>query len=1272
MDGKSIWFPSAFRWPRRAARSAGPSSAGSSGSPSCAGASRGALLVCVAIALGCERDAGAPARVAAPIASEPLSEARGGEGPRFELLSPERTGVHFVNVLDHEHPRSFLYHTATSCGGAAIGDVDGDGRPDVYLVSGPGENRLYRQVGDLRFEDVTKEAGVSGAVDGAAEESGGWGVGVAMVDIDNDRDLDIYVANFDSPNLLYVNDGRGRFTESAKRSGVDFDGASIMASFCDYDLDGDLDFYLLTNRQIPHYLGIGFKVSARRHHFPVTIRNGVPEIRADFRRYYALERGAEPGDFKFKILGGSDRMYRNNGDGTFTDVTSRAGKFEPDLGLSATWWDYDGDGYPDLYVGNDFDGPDHLYHNNGDGTFTDVLAGTVPHTSWFSMGADAADINNDGLLDFLTADMSATTHFKQKTTMGVMNAARLAAVSGPPPQYMRNALYLNTGTERFMEVAYLTGLADTDWTWSVKLADLDNDSRVDLFVTNGVPRDTINSDVDLEALEKRLGKNLWEAFELAPPRPEQNLAFRNRGDLDFTDVSKSWGLDHLGMSYAAAHGDLDRDGDLDLVVVNLDEPVSIYRNRTSGAHRVLIRLAGTVGNRFGVGATVRLESGDELQVRQLFPATGFTASNDPLVHFGLGRSEKIDRLTVSWPSGHRQVFEDLAADRLYTITEPEETPASRTASRHDPTPTLFARSAALRGVRHRERPFDDFARQPLLPNRLSQLGPGMAWGDADSDGDADVYIAGAAGQAGALYLDQGEEKFALSHDGPWREDAEYEDMAALWLDADSDGDRDLLVTSGSVERDRGDPLLADRLYLNDGAGRFSRAGPDVFPGGSDSSGVAVAADFDSDGDVDVFIGGRAIPGEYPLAPASRLLENDGGTFRDVTDELAPDLRRVGMVTGALWSDADGDGALDLLVTVEWGSVRVFWNRGGALEDRTAAAGLADLRGWWNSIAGGDVDADGDIDYAVMNFGLNTKYHASLEKPALLYYGDFAGSGEKNLIEAEFEGETLYPIRGKSCSTSAMPFLGERFTTYRDFALAPLGEIYTQRRLADAQRFEATTLESGVLINDGKGRFEFRRLPRLAQAAPGFGVVLTELGGDGHVDLYLVGNFFGPQPETGRMDGGLGLLLTGNGDGSFTPVWPRRSGLAVPGDAKGLATCDLNRDGWPDLVVTQNDDELLAFTNQRRTGPRPLSVRLRGKSGNPDAVGARVSVVSSDGITRTAEVYAGSGYLSQSAPRLYFGLGGEAEVMEIRVRWPGGHTSSHTPARERREVVIDHP
>lgn len=1213
------------------------------------------VLLTSVLPLGCQKsstgskdDTGilAEKTVEVLISSKELTrrDAESLNAPLFESLSPEQTGVDFVNLLAIDHPLSDLNISGFVCGGVCIGDVSGDGRPDLFFVNGLGKNCLYIQTGDFRFDDITDSA----RIDGGAS----WGAGAAFVDIDNDGDLDIYVCNYDSPNQLFVNEGNGeRFTESAKQYGLDVIDASLMPAFADFDNDGDLDVFLLTYRY--------YRPDGRPTKPPVGFRNGRPYILPEFEKYYCLRR-VGPSNYTADTCGRPDYLYRNNGDGTFSNVTLQAGIRGRGHGLSATWWDYNSDGWIDLYVGNDFIDADRFYRNNGDGTFTDVIADTMPYTTWSSMGADCADLNNDGLLDFMSAEMAATTHYKAKVTTGDMGDRRWFLENVWPRQTMRNTVFLNTGMDRFMEIGFLAGLAGTDWTWAVKMADFDNDGRVDVFVTNGSSRMITDADSPVTP-DMLIGRTEWDIWKDSLALKEQNIAFRNEGDLRFKDFSEQWGLGHVGMSFSAAYGDMDGDGDLDMVVANLDEQVSIYRNREAEGHRVIVELKGKVSNRAGLGAVVRLEtaSGGK-QIRQVNPATGFLSYNEPVVHFGLGDAAIVQKLSITWPTGFTQSFENIAADRRYVITEPNtETLSRRENTNH--SETQFAEVADAMGLRfeHREKPFDDYKRQPLLPGKHSQLGGGMAWGDADGDGDEDLFVSGAAGQAGRLFIRQSTGQFVSSSvaAGVYEADKEYEDMAPLWFDADSDGDLDLLVTSGSVEVEENDVMLEDRLYVNDGKGGFSRASEGALPAARNSSSVAVASDFDGDGDLDLFIGGRVIPGRYPETPESQLLRNDKGVFTDVTDVIAPGLKHAGLVTGALWSDANGDGKLDLLVTCEWGPVKFFANIGNRLEERTQNAGLAERTGWWNAITGADVDHDGDIDYLVMNVGLNTKYGvATKSKPAVLYYGDMEGSGTKRIVEAKSDNSGLVPIRGRSCSTLAMPSVGERFPTYRSFASSSLPSIYTEKRLDSAVRLEANHFESGVLINDGDARFSWQSMPRLAQSSPGFGVVSTEIDGDGWVDVQMVQNLYSREAETGLWRGGIGVTLLGGERGLLQMAPQEKTGLVIDGDAKGLTVSDLNSDGWPDFIVTQNNGRLLAFQNSGTRGVKPLAVRLVGSVGNQAGVGARVTASHSDGRTQTAEVYAGSGYLSQSTAALFFGRA-DSPIETIQTRWPDGYLTT---------------
>ena len=1089
----------------------------------------------------------------------------------FTALGPEASGIDFVNPIDKAHPTKRLYLGAFACGGVAIGDLNGDGRPDLYLTSGARLNRLYLNRGGLKFEDATGASGAEGTKD--------WTAGATLVDIDADGDLDIHVCYYDAPNQLFINDGKGKFTERAKEFGLAVSDASLMASFCDYDLDGDLDCFLLTR---------DFKRDGGRpEQHPIVKSDGGYALKPGYEKYYeVVNRGG--GKWVYINAGREDYLFRNDGatsDGhlKFTDVSKAAGISGRDRGNSATWWDFDNDGLPDIYVGNDFKDPDRLYKNQGDGTFKDVIKEYAPHTPWFSMGADTADLDGDGREDLLVADMAGTNHYRSKTTMGEIGSIRPFLLSAIPRQYMHNVLYLNQDAGRIVDAAYMAGLASSDWSWAVKITDFDLDGLPDVYFTNGVSRSFNDSDVQ-RTMEDYIGKTEWDFYESFPPRKEENLAFANRGNLKFENVSNSWGLDHLGMSYAAATGDLDGDGDAELVVASLDEPVRIYRNNApSSAGRVVVQLRGAAGNRFGHGATVTVRAGGGDQVRTFRPATGFVSSNAPELYFGLGDHEKVESVTVRWQRGTEQIFKDLEPGKRYTITEPAAAPPKWKPPVQERPQFAELVSPSLKAIVPLERPFDDYARQPLLPYQHSLFGPAIAWADVDGDKDLDFYMGRSAGAAGQVFQSDSPGNFSTKGSKPFDEHKESEDVAAHFFDADGDGKLDLYVVSGGVECDAGDEILRDRLYIGAGDGSFSRAAEGALPASLRDSGSCIAAaDFDGDGDTDLFIGSRVIPGAYPATPSSRLLRNDSTSgkpkFIDITASVKG-LEKAGLVTAATWEDANGDGALDLLLCCEWGPVKLFVNKDGKLTE-SVGTGIGDRLGWWRGIAGADLDGDGDTDFVVTNQGLNTPYKASREKPELLFYGNMDGTGSNRIVEAKFEGGTCVPRRGLSCSGLAMPTLRAEVKTFKNFASKTLNDLYGDARLQNAHRFEANTLESVVLMNDGSGRFTMKSLPTMAQMAPANCVLLRDIDGDGKIDCLLGQNFYGPQPEIGHLDSGLGLFMKGKGDGTFEPVPPTVSGIQVPGAAMSLHAVDLNGDGQDEYVFGINRGRMRVFSPLR--------------------------------------------------------------------------------------------
>lgn len=1125
--------------------------------------------------------------------SQPLRQAAPHDGPaRFESVPARSSGIHFSNTYEDPEMWGRLYREFTLGevgSGVAIGDYDNDGWSDIYAVSKTGPNKLYRQVAPFQFEDATEQAGVAGL--------GAWSTGATFVDIDNDGLLDIYLCHFAAPNELFVNQGDGAFREEASVRGLALVDASVMAAFADYDRDGDLDVYIVTN---------------------------------------VLDTRARP-------AGQPDRLFRNEGNSFFVEATRDAGIAGDAQGHSATWWDYNHDGWPDLYVANDFENPDHLYRNNGDGTFTDALPQALPLMPYFSMGCDLGDIDNDGLTDFFVGDMAATSRRKAMTGIAELErgAWELAGAGNRHPSYMRNAFYLNNGTERFNEIAHLAGLAASDWTWAVKFGDLDNDGWNDLFITNGNIRNFMDADLlDRQNVASSMAARI-NVYRNAPPQTERNLAFRNEGDLRFSDVSATWGLDHLGVSFGAAFADLDRDGDLDLVVNNWEENLSVYRNHAANGNAALFRLRGRSSNRFGIGAILTLRSSAGVQVRQLTLARGTLSSDEPLAHFGLGQDNSVAELSIHWPSGHRQTLTNLQANRLYAITEPsgEASPPGARRSALDYRETAqFQDVSAARGLDFipPESNFDELAQQPLLPRRLAKQGPTLAWGDVDADGDYDLVVGGAAGQPTLQFLNDGQGRFAKPQPLAFGPDPRGETLGIQFFNDT------LILANGGVEGHYG---------ATHGAEPISEI--------ATSASVLATADFDGDGDLDLFVGSRAEPSQYPNSPRSYLLENREGEFIDVTDARAPGLRNVGMVVSALWSDADNDGQPDLLLALDWGHVSFFRNDGGRLSNRTQPAGLAPYTGWWNSIAAADLNEDGWLDYIVGNVGLNTKYEASIEKPTVLLAGAPTDGQASQLVEAQYAPDgLLYPIRPYSKLRHAFPSLRGKFATFDDYARATLEEVFPASFLATATRHEATTLSSGVFISSGQGAFRFQPLPRIAQVAPIFGIAAQDVDGDGHTDVYVVQNSYAPEPATGRFSGGVSQLLIGDGKGGLVPQSPARSGLVVPGDAKALTTIDFQGDGWPDFVLSQNGAPLLAFENRGAMDGHSFSVALRGDADNPRAIGAKITVERRDGTRSVAEIASASGYLSQSPPLAFFGYTDENAPTLLRVRWPDGTVSEH--------------
>ncbi len=1177
-----------------------------SGNPFCRSIRRWAAAAC---ALGVGTGVfGGPAN----LETHPLAPRSTGPGPTlFTPLPPEQTGVVAANAYDDPkmwgvHYREFSLGAIGT--GVAIGDYDGDGRPDLFVVSKTGPNHLFRNLGGFRFEDMTEKAGVAGP-------AGPWKQGAAWADVNNDGRPDLYVCRFGAPNLLYINQGDGTFTEEAAARGLALADASNMAAFCDYDRDGWLDVYVQTN---------------------------------------LLDGERQPN-------GQRDHLYHNNGDGTFTDVTNKAGITGRTQGHAATWWDFDEDGWPDLYVDNDFRDPDQFYHNNGDGTFTNVLSWVLPHTPHSSMGADLGDLDNDGHTDLLVADMAATTREKDHRGMAKLRTGLSENEENPnaAPQYMRNALLLGTGTARLREGAFLAGLAATDWTWTVLLEDFDLDGWQDAFFTNGMVRELHNQDLTMKMMTRESMAERIRVSKASPVLAEKHLAYRNLGGLRFEEVGHAWGLDQVGVGFGAATGDLDGDGDLDLVYASMDEPVRVFRNDGTAGHALVVALHGVKSNRFGVGATVRIETAAGRQMRTLTLARGYLSTSEPKLFFGLGAETVVKKLTVEWPGGARQAFENLAADQACDITEADDGPAPAAA------PPLFqdvTRAAAL-DLTLRETPLDEWLQQPLLPFRLNRPGPAVAAVDFDGDGAEDFVLGGVTGTAGRLLSNLGTGELLANSSNLFPETS-VPDGPIVVLDTNADGLPDLLVTKSGVAAPAGSAAYEPRLLVNTGRGRFIPA-PGLLPSFPVSVGAAAAADFEHSGRLGIFLGGRSVPGAYPQVPRSALLAWRGDRYVDVTAEIAPELAQVGLVTAALWTDVDGDGWADLLVACEWGPVACFRNVGGKqLENATARLGFASGgTGWWHTIATADFNGDGRPDYAVGNTGLNTRYHASAAEPALLYAGVAAGGAAPQLVEAEAADGTYYPLHDRETLAKLMPAALRPFPTNDAYAKAKLTDVFPPAALAAATKLAVTELRNGVFLSQPGGTWRFTPLPAPAQLAPIRSFHAGDLDGDGRADLLAVGNSYAPSVETTRFDGGLGCTLRGDGRGGFTEVGPKESGFSVPGDARALVTRAWKADGWPHFLVIRNNDRALLFQHAGRPGSASFAVVLRGAPGNPQALGARLTVSFQDGATEVVE--------SGGEPA-FFPYRLANPPVRVAVRWPDGRQTAQpfaTPPRGLQTITI---
>ncbi|ULQ51303.1 VCBS repeat-containing protein [Flavihumibacter fluvii] len=1111
----------------------------------------------------------------------------------FESIPGSASGIRFVNKVEENDRYNVLeYMNIYTGAGVAAGDIDNDGLTDLFFSGNQTSGRLYKNKGNLQFEDITEKAGLL---------SDRWQTGVSMVDINQDGWLDIYInvsgsENFGNlSNLLYINNKNGSFSEKAAEYGIADKRLTMNASFFDYDKDGDLDLFLITNPADEMVSGI----------------NSLNDRKVNGES------------------AGTDILYRNNGDGHFTDVSREAGILMDGYSLGAAISDVNNDGWPDIYVSNDFLTNDILYINNRNGTFTDETSKRLKHTSFASMGNDVADFNNDGFADIFVLDMLPEDNYRKKMIIppASYDKFQLSLLKGYEPQYTRNTLQLNSGDGHFSDIAFLSGVSSTDWSWSALWADYDNDGDKDLMVTNGFYRDLGNLDyIHYQArMQNPMGKQTakiadkLKAIRELASIPLPDYLYENNGDLRFTKRSADWGFTEPGFSNGACYADLDNDGDLELVINQFNSEAKLFRNHSNDLkknHFLKVQLNGKAPNLQGIGAKLSLYTASGSQFLEFNPYRGFESTMEPVLHFGLGKETRADSLKIEWPDGKIQVVKNIPIDQLLKISY---APDGRQPSMETPNNTAIQNITQGLGLQygHKENEFVDFKLQPLLPHMHSMNGPGIAVGDVNGDGLDDFYIGSASGAAGSV--------FQQTKNGQFKQVAiegvkQSEDMGALLFDADNDADLDLYIVSGGSENMAGSEAQQDRLYTNDSKGNFTAARlPDTKASGS----CVIASDFDRDGDLDLFVGGRVLPGNYPSPAHSYLLQNDTKlkdhpVFTDITPAA---LKNAGMVSAALWTDTDNDGWMDLIVAGEFMPIQLYKNNQGKLSAPAQNTGLENSSGWWNSISGADFDQDGDIDYVAGNLGLNTRHKASEQQPLCVYAKDYDKNGLIDPVMCYYVlGKNyIYPSRDEMIKQ--INSMRGRFPTYESYASVKFEESFTPQEISDAQIVRATCFETSYIENMGNGKFKRTALPLAAQVAPVFGIIPRDINEDGLADLVITGNSYATEASTGRYDAMKGLILVNDGNGVFHEDKHLSKGFIAEKDTKGTALM-YSADDHPVLLVANNNDTLQAFSLPSSGN----KIRLQDKD-------AYAIIHTTAGKQFRQEFYYGDNYLSSGSRKL---------------------------------------
>ncbi|MGB3076607.1 MAG: VCBS repeat-containing protein [Chitinophagales bacterium] len=1119
-------------------------------------------------------------------------------GKLFDILSSATTGLVFSNDVGFRMRNdNNIYQYFYNGAGVAVLNLNGDSLPDVYMTGNIVPDKLFLNEGNMKFKDVTAEAGI-------LTTKKGWSTGVSIVDINNDGFDDIYVCRSrwkDSlANLLYVNNGNGTFTEKAKEYGIDApDTYTIMANFFDYDKDGDLDLFLANHPT-----------------------DWIEKMR--FNNLEKIENHTNQ----------SDRLFRND-NGHFVNVSKESGIDTHGYGLSCTVADFNGDTWPDLYVANDFAMHDYYFINQGNGKFKESAREVLKKTSLFGMGADVGDINNDGYPDIFVVDMKFDHSYVRRSFMLAQRRAEFNNMvsSGYHYQYVRNMLQLNNGNGTFSEIACMAGVDATEWSWAPLLVDLDNDGYQDLFVSNGYYK-TFNID------ERELIQGLKDATRRGDSAmfskisaiinkkklKDPNVVFKNNGDLTFTRMTNEWGFNQPTITHGSAFADFDRDGDIDIISSNTEQSPFIYRNneaQTLKHNFIEFRFSGNEKNKKGIGADVHIYTKNGLQYQTNHIVRGYQSTSEDLMHFGLGDVTTVDKVVVTWLDGKTQTLSGIASNQIITLKYAD---ANEKAPEQAKPNVLFTNVTDKLKIdfKHEEDAFDDFKRELLLPEKNSYFGPGLAIGDVNGDGLDDFFVGGATRQSGALYLQTANGEFAVSTGQPWASDKASDEMGVLFFDADGDKDLDLYVATGGSQFNMEDKNYRDHLYLNDGTGKFSSADkalPDLFTSGS----CVVAGDYDNDGDLDLFVGGRLTPQHYPTPAKSVILKNDQGKFTDVTASVAPSLEKAGLVCSALWTDFDNDQKLDLLLGGEWMPVTFLKNNNGKFDDVTAQTGLQNMTGWWNSMVSGDFDNDGDVDYIAGNEGLNTRYYKPSEKePIDLYSYDFDKNGTNDVVMSFYNFGQSYPVKNLQYSAEQMPVLAKEFKTYSGFALSSTNEIYGPKGLDKAFHLTASTLASSYIENLGNGKFAMRALPMRAQVSSMFGMLTYDVNSDGNLDLMYHGNFYNKESETERNDAFIGEILLGDGKGNFTYLPSRESGFFSDKDAKALAVISVGKNQTSVILGTNNNDKMFAY--QLNANNSKVEYTEQDKYAD---------IYLKDGRKIRCEMNFGSGFLSENSKEIAF-------------------------------------